>query len=137
MGYNIFNNCSCISLDDLQEKLEEYMETNDDFDDVVQRLKMEDKTQIVLIKFDKEDIEFLVSNDEINFSVEPSKTIENIKLTWFDEGIPKQILFESLSKLSLSRKTFHESEYFVNRIKKVYFRYINNEIRPYRYSLTK
>jgi len=136
MGHNIFN-CSCISLDSLQEKLDEYMETNHDFDEVLQRLKMEDKTQIVLVKFDKEEIEFLTSKDEINFLFEPSKTIENIKSIWFDEGTPKKILFEELSKLSLYRKTFHEPEYFINRIKKVYFRYIGEEIKPYRYSLTK
>ena len=132
MGYNIFNNCSCLNLGVLQEKIEEYMDTNHDFDEKIN----EDKTQIVLVKFDKE-VEFLISNDEINFSFEPSKTIEKIKFAWFDEGIPKEILFNELSKLSLYRKTFHEPEYFVNRIKKVYFRYISNEITPYRYSLTK
>jgi len=89
---------------------------------------------IILVKFEDEII-FLVSKDGINFSFIPSKTIEIVKTTWFNDDKPKHILFKELSKLSMYRKVFHEPEYFVKRIKKVYFHYINKQVLPYRYSV--
>lgn len=158
MGCNIFNNC-----DILQEKLDEYMESNNDFDltsstlSTLSTLSIPsissipsipstsiptkiDKDEIILVEFNDDCISFTVSNDEINYIFKPSKNIEIIKNTWFEEEtleIPKQILYKNLSKISESRKNFHEPEYFKNKLKKVYFKYINNELVPFRYSLRK
>jgi hypothetical protein len=158
MGCNIFNNC-----DILQEKLDEYMDlpssisflstssistpslstsslstpslsTSTSISSIPIKI---DKDEIILVEFNEDCVGFTVSNDEINYIFKPSKNIEIIKNTWFEEEIPKQILYKNLSKISESRKNFHELEYFKNKLKKVYFKYINNELVPFRYSLKK
>ena len=118
--YNIFSICT--GKDYLTYKFEEFID---------------EEISIVMVKFNKDCIEFLVSEDGENFSFVPSKTIEEIKLTWFDNDKPKHILFKKLSKLTENRKVFHDPDYFVNRIKKVYFRYENKQIVPYRFSVNK
>ena len=121
MGCNIFNNGD---LDLLHGKI---AESSHDFNE----------NEIILVKFDKGDISFLILEDENNYKFEPSKNIEIIKNIWFEGEIPKQDLYEILSKLSELRTNFHTPEYFENKLKKVYFKYINNKLVPYRYSLTK
>ena len=124
--WNIFSNC-------YGNSFQELVEVEDDIqkDDIIQN-------KFVLVKFDK-GLKFLVSEDGETFSFIPSKSIEEVKLTWFevDEERAKNILYNRLSKLSENRKVFHEPDYFVNRIKKVYFRYENKQIVPYRYSIKK
>ena len=96
-----------------------------------------DKNSIVLAKFNDNEILFLTSEDDVNFflPVVKSKIVDDVKLTWFDEeGKPKEMLFKELSVLSNYQKNFHEPLYFKSKIKKVYFRYINKQISPYRYS---
>ena len=127
--WNIFSNC-------YGNSFQELVEVEDDIqkDDILQYIQ----NKFVLVKFDKE-LKFLVSEDGEAFSFIPSKSIEEVKLTWFevDEDKAKNILYNRLSKLSENRKVFHEPDYFVNRIKKVYFRYENKQIVPYRYSIKK
>jgi len=118
----------CLRIRYLERKFEEFFDESSE--------EVSNQNEIVLVKFNK-DIEFLVSEDGENFSFIPSKTIEQIKFIWFDEDKGKHILFKRLSKLSENRKVFHEPEYFVNRIKKVYFRYENKQIVPYRYTVNK
>lgn len=123
---------NCLRIRYLERRFEEF------FDDSTEE-EVSDKineNEIVLVKFNK-NIKFLVSEDGENFSFIPSKTIEQVKFIWFDEDKPKHILFKRLSKLSEKRKVFHEETYFVNRIKKVYFRYENKQIVPYRYAVNK
>ena len=125
--YNIFSICYG------KDNFEEDERSIDNLIDDSEKLE----NTIVLVRFHKDCIEFLVSEDGENFSFIPSKIIEEIKLTWFDDDKPKHILFNRLSKLSEGRKVFHKPEYFVNRIRKVYFRYENLQIVPYRYSINK
>lgn len=131
----------CIGKDYLTEKFEEFIDEQLD-EQLDEEKSIEDNKKeniIVLVKFKKDGlenyIEFLISEDGENFSFIPSKLIEEIKMTWFENDKPKHILFKKLSKLSENRKVFHNPEYFVNRIKKVYFRYENKQFVPYRYSV--
>lgn len=124
MGCNVFNNC-----DVLQMKLDEYMDSVHDFNI--------DDSEIIMLKFEKDGLSFLVANDENNYIFAPSKNIEIIKKVWLDEDIPRQKLYLELSKLSETRTNFHSADYFPHRLKKVYFKYINSELVPFRYSLKK
>ena len=132
--YNIFSKCfSTYSFKEFLDESSEEQERSDEKDEKEEK----QENIIVLVKFKKDCIEFLVSEDGEIFSFVPSKSFEEIKFTWFDEDKPKHILFKRLSKLSENRKVFHKESYFENRIKKVYFRYENKQIVPYRYAVKK
>ena len=94
----------------------------------------EEKVNFVLVKFGEE-VKILVSDDGVNYDFTPSESIAEVKSIWFEGDKAKYILFEILSELSKYRKHFHEAEFFKTKLKKVYFRYINREMAPYRYSL--
>jgi len=126
---NVFNNC-----DVLQMKLDEYMDSNHDFN--TNGINLFD-TENIMLKFEKDGLSFLISDDGDNYIFAPSKNIEIIKKVWFDGDIPRQKLYLELSKLSETRTNFHSADYFPHRLKKVYFKYINNELVPFRYSLRK
>ena len=122
MGCNVFNECEI-----LQMKLDEYIDSDHDFN----------VNEIVLVKFEKDGLSFLISDDGNDYIFAPSKNIEIVKNIWLDEDIPKQKLYLELSKLSETRTNFHSADYFPDRLKKVYFKYIHDELVPFRYSLRK
>ena len=99
-------------------------------------LDEEEIDDIILVKF-SEDVEFLVSQDGLGFRFIPSRTIEKIKNKYFDNDKPNSELFLQLSEISEIRGSYHPPEYFHDKLKKVYFHYVNKEIVPYRYSLRK
>ena len=94
----------------------------------------DEKVNVVLVKFEEE-VKFLVSDDGVNYDFTPSESIAEVKSLWFEADKARDILFENLSELSKYRKHFHESDFFRTKLKKVYFRYINKQMTPYRYSL--
>lgn len=104
------------------------------FEKFTDEVEIPDRNLIVLARFNEDDVTFSISQNSVDFYFKPSKIIEQVKLTWFEDDKPKNILFKELSSLSMYQKTFHEPEYFHNQLKKVYFRYINKQILPYRFS---
>ena len=125
-------NCGCFGIDTekITEELREIFDMNDN----------------VIAYFSGDKISFSIENEmglETKIETEDCKLVEIVKSTFFqieeNQNIckPKQILFQVLSRLSSNRKNFHEPEFFQNRLKRVYFRNINKEIVPYRYTLTK
>jgi hypothetical protein len=125
-------NCGCFGIDTekITEELREIFDMNDN----------------VIAYFSGDKITFSIENEmglETKIENENCKFVEIVKSTFFEieenQNIckPKQILFQVLSRLSSNRKNFHEPEFFQNRLKRVYFRNINKEIVPYRYTLTK
>lgn len=140
----MFNWCDnyCLSLSRKFNNFvdETFHSFNEDLLDAPQLLKMNDDKH-VLVQFKPQSLdyslEFFVSENGNDFEFRPSKLIQDVKLTWFDEETPKPMLFSTLSKLSQNRRMSHPPEYFPKRINKIYFTYINKEIVPYSYSLYK
>jgi hypothetical protein len=124
-------NCSCFSIDTekIGEELREIFDMGDN----------------VIAYFSGDRINFSIENEmgmEKKIETTDCKIVEIVKSTFFDEGNeniykPKPILYQALSRLSSNRKNFHEPEFFQHRLKRVYFRNINKEIVPYRYTLIK
>lgn len=134
-SFSSFLNCSCFSIDTekIGEELREIFDIGDN----------------VIAYFSGDRITFSIENEmgmETKIETADCKIVEIVKSTFFDivemEGnenfyIPKPILYQALSRLSSNRKNFHEPEFFQHRLKRVYFKNINKEIVPNRYTLIK
>ena len=130
-------------------------ETNQQTYEMVE-ISNEDLNEIIIVKF-REDLVFSKTNDDIDYTPcdYDYKNVKIILEKWFDVSIrndsnvseeslaskysynPKYSLMLAISKLSCERKKPHDPEFFQKNLSSIRFRYINRELVPYHYSITK
>ena len=100
-------------------------------DEIPTRIRTEDEKIMVRLS----DMNFSISySDDVFEDCQPNKKVLD---TWFENGNPKESLYQAISKLSYERRKPHNPEWFKKHLSTVRFHIVNKQMVPYRYSVCK